>query len=381
MQHEKTILSKSIKRLEAVLKTLPPFFFISAIIIISMIWKHEALLSAIGLGSEEPAEMRSHGVPVKVITQPVEITSNNRMFRAVGTGRAHLSARIYSSVAEEVIEVLFKSQQQVRKGDVLVQLDNREEMLAVKLAEVELKDTQSLLGRYELAVKEGGVPESEVDAARTTFEAAQVALEQARLTLEERQIKAPFDGIVGIPGVNQGDRVSTDTLITGLDLRDIIYVDFEVPEALADALQNTEEQHRKITATTPAYQSMNFTGNISAQESRFNPERRTLMVRASIDNSDDLLRPGMSFEIRWDIPGEEYATVPEISVQWGRDGSYIWLIRKGVAEKIPAKVIARKAGRVLLEGDIKDGEAVVIEGLQRLRPGKKVEVVGQTTEK
>lgn len=335
-------------------------------------------MSYVGIGGNAtvaPAAQRG-SVPVKVITQPVEITSNDRAFRAVGTGRARLSVGVYPSVAEEVTDVFFEAQQAVKKGDILVQLDDREEVLGVKLAEVQLKDAQSLLDRYELAVKEGGVPESEVDAARTDFEAAQVALEQAKLALEERQIKASFDGIVGIPNVDPGDRVGTDMLITGLDDRKTLYVDFEVPESLAGALQNTAEKNHTITATTPAYPSLSFSGHISAQESRVDPQRRTLMARASIDNSDDLLRPGMSFETIWEIPGGDYPTVPEISVQWGRDGSYIWLIRDGLAKKVPAKVIARKAGRALLEGDIKDSEAVVIEGLQRLRPDQKVEVVG-----
>ena len=337
------------------------------------------LLSSVGIDGNDRGPVKERGsVPVKVITQPVEITSNDRTYRAVGTGRARLSVGLYPSVAEEVTDVFFEAQQHVKKGDVLVQLDDREEALAVKLAEVQLKDAQSLLDRYELAVKEGGVPESEVDAARTDFEAAQVALEQAKLALEERQIKAPFDGIVGIPNVDPGDRVSTDMLITGLDDRKILYVDFEVPESLVGALQNTEVKNRTITAMTPAYLSLSFSGHISAQESRVDPERRTLMARASIDNGDDLLRPGMSFETIWEIPGEDYATVPEISVQWGRDGSYIWLIRDGVAEKIPARVIARKAGRALIDGEIKDGEHVVIEGLQRLRAGQDVEVLGPT---
>lgn len=364
--------------METILKKPLPFLILT-IVLGGVIWKHEALLSYVGIGNDFSTAARG-GVPVKVITQPVEFTSNDRTFRAVGTGRARLSISVYSSVAEEVTYVSFKAQQQVKKSDVLVQLDDREEALAVKLVKVQLKDAQRLLDRYELAVKEGGVPESEVDVARAEFEAAQVALEQANLALEERKIKAPFDGVVGIPNVDPGDRVATDTLITGLDARDILYVDFEVPEALAGALQNTEEENRKITATTPAHPSLNFSGHISAQESRVDPQRRTLMVRASIDNSDDLLRPGMSFETRWDIPGNDYATVPEISVQWGRDGSYIWLIRYGVAEKVMATVIARKAGRVLLDGDIKDGEVVVIEGLQRLRSGQKVEVLGSAGE-
>ncbi|MBL4804967.1 MAG: efflux RND transporter periplasmic adaptor subunit [Alphaproteobacteria bacterium] len=304
------------------------------------------------------------------------MTSNNRVFKAVGTGRARYSVGVFPSVAEEVTEVLFEAEQKVVKGDVLVKLDDRQEQLALKLAEVELNDAQSLLERYEQAVKEGAVPESEVDAARADFEGAEVALDQAKLAMEDRLITAPFEGHVGIPNIDPGDRVGTDTLISWLDARETLYVDFEVPEALAGALKKAQAERQEITATTPAYLSLTFKGKITAQESRVDPERRTLLARASIDNKDDLLRPGMSFETVWEIPGEDYATVPEISVQWERGGSYVWVIRDNKAEKVSAQVIARKAGRVLLQGELDADDDVVIEGLQRLRPNQDVEVLG-----
>lgn len=314
---------------------------------------------------------------VKVITQTIKFTANDRVFEAVGTGRAQFSASIHPAISDEVMEVLFESQQRVNKGDVLVQLDDREEHLAVKLAKVRLKNTKSLLNRYQKAVKNGAVPQSEVDEAQANYDSAGLELEQALLSLEERQIIAPFDGVVGIPNIDPGDRVTPDTMITGLDNRDIIYIHFEVPESLAGELQNALKEKQEITATTPSHNGITFNGMITAQESRLNPETRTIMARASIINDSDLLRPGMSFKTRWDIPGNKYATVPEISLQWGREGSFIWVIRDGLAKKIMTQVIARMAGAVLLEGDVQEGEEVVVEGVQRLRPDTNVEVIGR----
>lgn len=312
----------------------------------------------------------------KVITQDVVITSNDRVFEAVGTGRARLSVQIYPAVSGEVTEVLFEAQDRVEKDQVLVKLDSRKEELAVRLTEVELRGAQNLLARYEQAVKDGGVPQSEVDSARDDVAAARVALDQARLALEDRRIRAPFAGVVGIPNVEPGDRINTDTLVTGLDDRRVLQVDFEVPESLAGALQGNSPDSQTITATTPAYPGRVFNGVISAQESRIDPQRRTFMVRANIENEDDLLRPGMSFATRWQIRADSYPTVPEIALQWGRDGSFVWIVREGRAEKIPARVVARASGRVLIDAQINAGEPVVIEGLQRLRPGAPVEVLG-----
>ncbi len=284
--------------------------------------------------------------------------------------------QIYPAVPGEVTEVLFEAQDRVEKDQVLVRLDSRKEELAVRLAEVELRGAQNLLARYEQAVKDGGVPQSQVDSARDDMEAARVALDQARLALEDRSIRAPFAGVVGIPSVEPGDRINTDTLVTGLDDRRLLYVDFEVPESLAGALQGDGPESRTVTATTPAFPARVFTGTISARESRVDPQRRTFMVRANIENGEDLLRPGMSFTTRWRIRGHSYPTVPEIALQWGRDGSFVWIVRDGRAERVPARVIARSSGRVLLDGDIEAEEQVVIEGLQRLRPGAPVEMLG-----
>lgn len=266
----------------------------------------------------------------------------------------------------------FTAQQPVQKGDILVSLDDRQEKLALRLAQVQRKDAKSLLDRFEKAVKEGAVPQSEVDTARADYEAAQVAVEQAQLAIEDRKIIAPFDGLVGIPNVDPGDRVTTSTLITGVDARDILHIDFEVPEALVGALRHAQAEQEKVTVSTPAYPTEQFEAYIFAQESRVDPQKRTMIARAALENSQDRFRPGMSFNVEWKIAGEEYAVIPEIALQWGAKGAYIWLIRDAKAAKVPVEVIARKGGNVFLAGAIESQESVVVEGVQRMREGLSV---------
>ena len=355
-------------------------FIIFGLMIVAALWQFQ-ILKFQSSEIEKTIKPSKTSVPlVKVITQPVAFTPNNRVFEAVGTGRAKYSADIYPAVSEEVINVYFKAQQNVNKGDVLVQLDNREQKLTLKLAGVELKEAKTTLDRFEKIFKQGAVPQNKVDSARAIFESSQVALDQAKLAVEARQIIAPFDGIVGIPNVDPGDRIDTNTMITGLDARDTLYVDFEVPEALIAALEDAQTKKQVIMITTPSYPVKIFEGLITAQASRVNESRRTLMARASILNTDDALRPGMSFTTKWDIPGKDFATVPEISVQWGRNGSFIWIIRNNKAEKVKARVVARKAGQVLLDAVVQKGDQVVVEGLQRLRPSTKVLILNMTEE-
>lgn len=308
---------------------------------------------------------------VSVMTQPVKFATDTRTFQAVGTGRARKSVDIYPSVNEEVVEILFNSQDRVNKGDVLVQLDDRDEALQLRLAEVRLDEAKRLLTRYEEAVKEGAVPQSEVDSARADVESAKVELDDSKLAMQDRKIIAPISGVVGIPRIDPGDRVSTDTLITGLDDRGEIFVDFEVPESLAGIVKN----NLGIKATTPAYPEKIFTGIINSVESRIDSKTRTIMVRASIDNSLDLLRPGMSFTTTLKITGDSYPVVPEIALQWSSYGAFVWIVRNNKAHKVQTKVISRTAGSVLIQGDIKEGELLVVEGLERLDEGTMVSLL------
>lgn len=316
---------------------------------------------------------------IKVIARTVELTNNDQTYEAVGTGIAKNSVQIYPAVADQVTKVLFKAQDKVEENSLLVQLDDREEQLAVRLAKVKVKVAASLVNRYEKALKEGGVPESEVEAIHADYEAAKVGLEQAILALNDRKILAPFGGFVGIPNIDPGDRVTTSTLITGLDNREIIFVDFEIPENLAAELSKTESLPISISGTTPAWPNRKFSGSITALESRLDPSRRTITARVSIDNTEDLLRPGMSFAISWQIRGEKYPTIPEIALQWGRDGSYVWIIKDKSANLVPVKIIARENGKILVTGDLKAGDLVVVEGVQRLSPGAHIDLLESTT--
>ena len=104
-------------------------------------------------------------------------------------------------------------------------------------------------------------------------------------------------------------------------------------------------------------------------------KKRSLRVRANINNPDDVLRPGMSFAVQMAVRGQILASVPEIALQWDREGSYVWMIRDGKADRENVRVADRRQGRVFLEGNIKEGEIVVIEGGLRLSEGIAVEQV------
>ena len=201
------------------------------------------------------------------------------------------------------------------------------------------------------------------------METARLELERAKIALADRSVKAVFDGHVGVSEVDPGDRVGPDTMITTLDDRTSLLVNFEVSEAYIGELRVGESVRLETwSQSMPA-----FNGDVVDVGSRIDPRNRTFVARARVENDGDMLRPGMSFRVTGDVQGERHAVVAETAVLWGADGAYVWSIVDGKATRTPVRVIQRREGRVLIDGDLDAGGIVVVEGTQRMRDGVEVD--------
>lgn len=304
-----------------------------------------------------------------VIAEYASLMDEKTVVEAVGTGKSALGVSIYPAVSGEVADVLVRAGDKVTKGQVLVILDSDRERLARDLAAVQARDAEQLLARYEKARPLGAVAESEVDSARTALAEARIALDQAEVNLADRTILAPFDGIVGIPQVEAGDRVDSSTAIVTLDNIDSILVDFEVAETRFDNVRPGQS----VRVETWSLPGEEFTGVVESIGSRIDPESRTFAVRARVPNPNSRLLAGMSFAVYVDIEGKQYPAVAEISVLWGDEGTYVWRIDdEDKVSRVPVRVVKRTNGRILLDGGIAEGDLVVVEGVLRLRPGRTV---------
>ncbi len=321
--------------------------------------------------------------PAAVTVAAVQLSSNSVRVEAVGTGQAVQSVTVYPSVAGEVDRVSFRAGQAVEAGAELVHLDDEDERLAVDLARVEVEQARQLLKRYERTAPMGAVSASEVDSARTEVERARIALARAEVALRDRTILAPFSGVVGIAQVDPGDRVGTDTVLTTLDDRSALFIDFEVPEAVAQSIAVGDPLHLSAWSLP----DVALSGSVDALGSRIDPVTRTLSVRARVPNPEDRLRPGMSFAISMTLPGRTLPAVPEVAVLWSRDGAYIWRLGEGnTAERVAIQILRRENAWVIVEADLAEGDRVVVEGVQRVREGRPVKIsdpvpaVGGTTD-
>jgi len=328
-------------------------------------------VTGISFGKENERQGRrggrgDHKVPV--IVEAVKLAQAVDRIASIGNGLANRSITIYPEVSGIVSEIDVRAGQPVKQGDVLMKLDDAQAKIAVRIAETKLADAQRTLGRNLALLPKKAVAEMTVDTARTAVRTAELELEQAKELLADRTIRAPFDGVLGIPQVDRGDRVSETTAITSLDDRSVIIVEFDVPEIYLKRLKRGQ----KITATSAGFRGQQFEGEITQINSRVETATRAVRVRAALHNPNDTLRAGMSFNVSMTLQGGEYPVIPELALLWERDGAYVWRISQGKAERVTVSVVKRAQGRILVEGDLAGGQLVVVEGTQRLRPGREV---------
>lgn len=331
-----------------------------------------ALLALCGPVKAQTAASNPSTVPVTVA--PSTHANDTVNLDMIGSGSARHSVVIFPAVAGEVAEVAFRTGQSVRAGQVLLRLVDRQQRLAADLAAAQVDAASALADRYEATRGSGAVPESVLDEARAVLRGARIELAQAQVAVADRVVYAPFSGMVGLSDIERGDRVTTDSALTTLDDRRVLLIDFDLPEPY---LARVAIGHA-LSAVNPAYPARSFAGKVSEIDSRIDPLSRNVRVRAVVSNTADLLRPGMSFTVRLTMPGKTFVSVPELALQWGREGSFVWAVREGKSVQVAVRPVRRAAGRVLLDGALTNGETVVVEGVLRLREGRSVRVVGNT---
>lgn len=320
----------------------------------------------IGVRSKEPPKKRAVATPVLVETALA--ADDKKIIRAIGTGEARRSATIHPATAGEVVKVGFEAGQRVKKGHVLLRLDDKHQRLAVRLADVAVKEATRQLRRLEMLAPTGAASMARLETAQTTLESAALRLDQAQASLRDRSVFAPFDGVIGLTDIDVGDRVTETTPIATLDDRAFIQVAFNLPEQYAPRVAVGD----LVKVRPRTMRERQFEGAISETGSRIDPLTRSLVIKAEIANPADALRPGTSFEVEVAFVGRTYPSVREVAVLWSRDGAHVWRVENDRARKVFVKIVRRDKGRILVDGPLKVGDPVVVEGVQGLRPGQRV---------
>jgi RND family efflux transporter MFP subunit len=337
------------------------------------------------------SEVRQAARPERGVPVDVAVAIKKRVpvrVDLLGSVTPIASVAVKTRVDTEILAVHFQDGAMVRQGDILFTLDARAIEAQLHQADGTLaKDQAQLEGaerdvrRYTDLVAKGATPVTNLDGAKTqvaTFAGAikadEALIENLKVQIGYCTIRAQISGHVSMAAVKVGNfvRQADLTPIATIIQTAPVYVTFSVPQRslpeLRAALANESANIEAIIPGDPRKAS----GQVTMIENTVDQTTGTVPVRATMPNTDEILWPGTLVTVRLNFREEEAVTVPSTAVQVSQEGSYVFVIKDGVAAVQPVKVARTLDSETVLESGLDGGESVVTEGQLLLRNGSKV---------
>jgi RND family efflux transporter MFP subunit len=339
-----------------------------------------------GAVAQAPREATPRSIPIdvaKAVLKKVPVRVD-----LLGTVTPIASVAVKTRIDSEITAVHFKDGAMVGKGDLLFTLDGRALEAQIRQLEGQLaRDRASLEGaerdvkRYTELVGKGATPVTNLDNAKTQMgvftgatQADQASIENLKVQLSYTTIHAPISGRASMAAVKVGNFArQADVLPLATILQTApVYVTFALPQRnlpeLRHALDNETASIQAVIPGDPRAAS----GQVTMIENTVDAATGTVPVRATMPNQDELLWPGTLVTVRLTFREEEAVTVPGPAVQVSQTGSYVFVVKNGVANVQPVKVARVLDGQTVLESGLQGDETVVTEGQLLLTNGSRV---------
>lgn len=307
-----------------------------------------------------------------VAVAPVAMREIEERIEALGTTSSWESIEVRSTVTEFVEAIHFSDGQVVAGNDLLLTLVQREEVAKLAEARAFLDEQVREVRRIEGLVASKSMSRNQFDERKTLLEIARQRVAGAEAAVADRNIRAPFAGVLGLRSVSPGALVRPETVITTLDDIATLRLDFPVPSTYLQSLRTGD----KVRATTPALAGQQFTGEVIGIDTRVNPVDRSVRLRARIDNRERSLKPGMLLNVELHHGRRSALLVPEQAIIHYQRDHFVLLLERADGNRVQRrqiKVGLRIPGSAEVRSGLAEGDLVVTEGLT-VRPGQQVQI-------
>ena len=320
-------------------------------------WKHYQAQKMAALASMPPP-------PASVSAAYVQTETWQPYLAAVGSLVATQGILVTTEVAGKVSAIRFESGQQVEAGTLLLQLDDSVDQAQLEgiVAERRMADLQ--FKRREELLDSKTISRSDVDEARLRLENAIANLATKQAQIAKKRITAPFSGWLGIRQVDLGEYLQPGAAIVPLDAMDPIHVDYSLPERQLDQISVGQP----VEIEVQAFPGEVFSGRIAAVNPAIDTGTRSLRVRATLENPQARLRPGMFAEVRTVLPQRPgVLTLPQTALTYNPYGDSVYVIQEDESG-------SRVQRRQVETGEVRNGQVEIVQGLQA---GEQVVTAGQ----
>lgn len=291
-----------------------------------------------------------------------------------GSLRSDESVTLRPEVDGRLARLHFREGEAVKAGDLLVSLDDAIARAELDQARANLDLAEKSYQRAQMLYKRGASNAQAQDEALSQQQAARASLALAQARLDKTQLRAPYDGVLGLRQVSPGDYLSAGQDIVNLEVLDPLKVDFRIPQKAVAQVQLGQT----VEISVDAYPGERFQGCIAALNPRLDEVGRSQAIRAEIANADRRLKPGQFVKVSVILAERPDALlIPEEAVIPVGRQLYVAVVVDGKVARLPVRIGQRQRGRAEVVEGLAGDEQVITAGWQKAAPGQEVRTVAR----
>ncbi|UII26125.1 efflux RND transporter periplasmic adaptor subunit [Fulvivirga maritima] len=316
----------------------------------------------------DSSEKNDKKLPVSALVLQQGALSNT--LRSTGSLLANESIELKSEVSGIVESIHFKEGQKVKKGQLLLTINDDEILAEIEKLKFTRKLNEDITDRQQKLLAKEAISKEEYETAMTTLNTTLADIKVREAQLNKHHIRAPFSGIIGLREISVGSYLNPDDRIANLYNIDPIKIDFSVPGKYISEVSSGD----KITFTTDSYEET-FSGEIYAIEPQIDPQTRSLRIRALCSNDDNKLLPGQFAKINVTLSTYESALmVPTEAIIPELNGKKVFVYKNGLAESRQVQTGIRTADNIQVTEGLSAGDTVLTSGTLQLKQGLPVTI-------
>jgi membrane fusion protein (multidrug efflux system) len=307
---------------------------------------------------------------VAVDVMVVKSETLNNQIQSTGTIMANEEVELRSEINGKISQIYFNEGDRVKKGQLLVRINDDEQQAQLKRLEYNIKLNQDQEFRQKRLLEKEAISQQEYDIVLTQLNSSNAELQQLRAVIAKYSIRAPFDGIIGLRYVSAGSYVSPSSQIAFMQDIDPVKIEFSVPEKYAGQVKAGNKIQFTINGIDKQYE-----GNVYAVEPRIDLATRSLRIRATSPNPERELLPGAFAKVQLTLQTiDDAVMIPTEALIPELQGQKVFLYKNGLAKSFPVETGIRTERKIQITKGVQINDSLIITGLLQLKDSMQVKV-------
>jgi len=287
-----------------------------------------------------------------------------------GSILANEEVELRSEISGKIVQILFTEGAYVKKGDLLVKINDADLQAQLRKAASKVKLIEDRETRQRQLAQNQMISKEDYESTLNDVEASKAEYDLIKAQIDKTEIRAPFNGVIGLREVSEGSFVTTSNIIARLQSLSNLKVDFAIPQKYAAQVKIGDELDFKLSGSDFQYKA-----RIYAIEPKIDPSTRTLKLRAICTANYKGLFPGAFANVELNLKQtDEAILIPTVAIVPELKGQLVYVFKSGVANPQKVEIGLREEKQVQILSGLAEGDTIITSGILQIRPGAKVKI-------